>query len=387
MADNNYIDIGPFPPSVHPSVKDALEKISDFLGSGKYQPFFESLYVNKLGSIPDVSYGKAGQILTTNPQGGMEWAGLFGHVKGVRFVAKQGGQFDNISAAIAAITDASASNPYLILVAPGLYAEKVVLPDGISLVGLGSSFDTQIVYSATSLVDTESTLSVLAGTGARFIGNIHFRRTNANLTGGCFRNLSEGTIYLDHCNFSCDSSIIAAVHLGTLVLTCADTHFQSCSWIGNTGWCVEVAQGTHHITHCTFPAPLPHIRVIGGVLHSSYNYFPDPDNPAVPYVLEVTAGATLNSSYDSIGGGVSGTITLAGDVDKLDGLHATSFALASDLTGYLKKDGTTPLTGNWEAGAYEITSKNLNVDGDTNAEEGAIFFNGGTTLFIKGVYE
>lgn len=55
--------------------------------------------------------------------------------------------------------------------------------------------------------------------------------------------------------------------------------------------------------------------------------------------------------------------------------------------GYIKADGTVPLTANWEAGAFEVTMKNLNVDGDTNAEEGAIFFNGGTTLFIKGVYE
>ena len=44
---------------------------------------------------------------------------------------------------------------------------------------------------------------------------------------------------------------------------------------------------------------------------------------------------------------------------------------------YLKKDGTTPLTGNWDAGAFDIT-----VGGDLNVDSDIICVGSGKTLNI-----
>jgi len=41
--------------------------------------------------------------------------------------------------------------------------------------------------------------------------------------------------------------------------------------------------------------------------------------------------------------------------DLLDGFHASDFALASDLADYVRKDGTTDLTGNWTISTNSIT--------------------------------
>lgn len=53
-----------------------------------------------------------------------------------RVVAKSGGDFTSIQAAIDSITDASESKPWVIRVAPGVYTEKVTLKPWISLEGM-----------------------------------------------------------------------------------------------------------------------------------------------------------------------------------------------------------------------------------------------------------
>ncbi|MEM7114985.1 MAG: hypothetical protein AAF614_21285 [Chloroflexota bacterium] len=52
-------------------------------------------------------------------------------------VAKSGGDFTTLSAALASITTASASNPYLIRIAPGVYQEKVNVKDFVDIEGSG----------------------------------------------------------------------------------------------------------------------------------------------------------------------------------------------------------------------------------------------------------
>lgn len=55
----------------------------------------------------------------------------------VRIVAQQGGDFDSVQSAIDSITDASAENPWLIWIAPGVYPGQVVMKPFVSLQGAG----------------------------------------------------------------------------------------------------------------------------------------------------------------------------------------------------------------------------------------------------------
>jgi len=61
-------------------------------------------------------------------------------------VAKSGGDYTSIVTALAAITDNSSSNRYVINVKPGVYTEinPIVMKDYVDIVGTGDAFDVQI---------------------------------------------------------------------------------------------------------------------------------------------------------------------------------------------------------------------------------------------------
>jgi hypothetical protein len=55
----------------------------------------------------------------------------------VLWVAKSGGDFTSVQAALDSITDAAADKPYLIKIAPGVYTEQVTLKEHVALEGAG----------------------------------------------------------------------------------------------------------------------------------------------------------------------------------------------------------------------------------------------------------
>lgn len=63
-----------------------------------------------------------------------------------RSVAKSGGDYASLSAALAAITNASSTNPYAILVHPGRFTEPpITLKEYVDVIALGGLFDTILI--------------------------------------------------------------------------------------------------------------------------------------------------------------------------------------------------------------------------------------------------
>ncbi len=86
-------------------------------------------------------------------------------IKNVVTVAKSGGQFTDIQAAIDSITDASATNPYVIYIGPGIYSvaagDSIVMKNNVSLIGSGVD-STVIVGQRTSAAFSPSAGLILA---------------------------------------------------------------------------------------------------------------------------------------------------------------------------------------------------------------------------------
>jgi len=87
-----------------------------------------------------------GQVLKYN---GSQWqpdADIRHDYQGLIVVAKSGGDFNTITAALNSITDASDSNRYLVWVAPGTYAERVTMKSYVDIEGAGV-LTTKISYT------------------------------------------------------------------------------------------------------------------------------------------------------------------------------------------------------------------------------------------------
>ena len=80
---------------------------------------------------------------------GTQFKGKGTSYQNVVIVAKSGGDFTTITAALASITDASASNPYLIYVAPGTYTEQVTMKQYVDIEGAGE-LTTKITYTGSA---------------------------------------------------------------------------------------------------------------------------------------------------------------------------------------------------------------------------------------------
>ena len=83
-------------------------------------------------------------------------------------VATDGGDFDSVADALASITDATANNPYVVWVAPGVYSETdlCLVPSFVSVVGASSSSTTVTSARSSSAFDGNSStleLQDLAG--------------------------------------------------------------------------------------------------------------------------------------------------------------------------------------------------------------------------------
>ena len=92
------------------------------------------------------------QALTATPYAlnadlldGKHAAAFLQHPSNVVIVAKSGGDYDTITAALDSITDASDTNRYLVKVMPGVYAERVTMKPYVDIEGSGE-LTTKITY-------------------------------------------------------------------------------------------------------------------------------------------------------------------------------------------------------------------------------------------------
>ncbi|HUT25170.1 MAG TPA: hypothetical protein VM492_12565, partial [Sumerlaeia bacterium] len=94
-----------------------------------------------LGGVP-----KSGFALVEHTHGG-------GGYQNVIVVAKSGGDFTSIQAALDSIADNTQGNPYLIWVAPGTYQERVTMKPYVDIEGAGQNV-TRILYGGSSAANT-----------------------------------------------------------------------------------------------------------------------------------------------------------------------------------------------------------------------------------------
>ena len=118
-------------------------------------------------------------------------------------VAKSGGDYTTIQAAIDSITDASTSNRYLVYVAPGIYSERVTMTAYVDLAGAGRDL-TKITSGGGSSLDASS--AVLIGSQASTLRDLSVHNTGgaAHSIGIFNDSLTTYPLYIKNVYVQCD---------------------------------------------------------------------------------------------------------------------------------------------------------------------------------------
>ena len=147
-------------------------------------------------------------------------------------VAKSGGQYSTITAALNAITDAGVDNQYIILIYPGKYNESVTLKNYIHLIGLSKEVCT--ILSGGSYVLTPTSLATCIVANLTIYGE-----------GGAtysFSSTVECNITFENCNFR------NVIYLNNNV---ANLYFKNCQNWDDTGG-LKIVNGEADIFHSNF---------------------------------------------------------------------------------------------------------------------------------------
>jgi hypothetical protein len=96
----------------------------------------------------DITPQGAGSGLDADTVDGLHASDLGADYQNVVIVAKSGGDYTSVQAAIDSISDAAADNPYLVWVAPGVYSEMVTMKPYVHLQGAGQ--EATIITSTAS---------------------------------------------------------------------------------------------------------------------------------------------------------------------------------------------------------------------------------------------
>ncbi len=129
-------------------------------------PFDQLVPDTRIAAVPYAL--QAEEALNADTVDGLHASELRTHYQNVVIVAKGGGDYTGVQAAIDSITDAAADNPYLVWVAPGVYSETVTMKPYVHLQGAGQEA-TVITSTASSSTwpPTQATLILASDASLR----------------------------------------------------------------------------------------------------------------------------------------------------------------------------------------------------------------------------
>jgi hypothetical protein len=176
-------------------------------------------------------------------------------------VAKTGGDYTSIVAALASITDASTTNPYIVSVGPGTFTEvPFTIQTGIALIGSSIKITTVVSSNNSSNFITcsgNTSIQNISITGPSISGAAIFYTGNALgltvLIGSCIINSSNIGVYVHGTStniFQMDNCIFT----GT---------FSSCIQIDNTG-VVLTRTSLNNITYTNLTTPATYVCNVSG---------------------------------------------------------------------------------------------------------------------------
>jgi len=157
-------------------------------------PFSQLTQDTRIAAVPYAL--QAQEAVDADMVDGLHASELATHYQNVVVVAKSGGDYTSVQAAIDSITDAAADNPYLVWVAPGVYSEMVTMKPYVHLQGAGQ--DATVINSTVSSGEdwplTQATLVLASDVSLRdlTVGNSGAGDYNAALlaTSGMTRTLA-----------------------------------------------------------------------------------------------------------------------------------------------------------------------------------------------------
>ena len=116
-------------------------------------------------------------------------------LKNIVSVAGSGGDYTNPVTAMASITDASASNPYLVVIGPGIYplSAQIIMQDYVDIIGSGQN-TTFLTGSISSLLAVDS--AILIGANNSSLRNLSIENSSGSgqLTVGIYNNGTSPTL-------------------------------------------------------------------------------------------------------------------------------------------------------------------------------------------------
>jgi parallel beta-helix repeat protein len=219
--------------------------------------------------------------------------------KNTLIVAKEGGHYQSISAALNSITDASEDNPYLIMVMPGIYVEQVNLKSYVDI--RGSGIDSCIIKYTTDHVMIANSI------GSCTISNLTIIAEGANNKSICCVNNSAPTIQNCKIKSTNNGGIYCSFNSAPTINGCIIEAYNDGIFCDNAGAptiqdCKIKSTNKYGIYCISNSDPIiSHCRIeVGGLDKSGIYLYDTSCNPKV-YHCTIIATGTGNSIYGPSG--------------------------------------------------------------------------------------